>query len=33
MSTGTKDQVKGTAHEVKGTVKATAGKMIGDSKL
>jgi len=33
MSTGTKDEIKGAAHEVKGVVKATAGRVIGDSKL
>jgi uncharacterized protein YjbJ (UPF0337 family) len=33
MSTGTKDEVKGMAHEVKGAVTATVGKVIGDSKL
>lgn len=33
MSTGTKDEVKGTAHELKGAVKATTGKATGDSRL
>ena len=33
MNTGTKDELKGTAHEVEGAIKATTGKMTGDSKL
>ena len=33
MNTGTKDEVKGTAHEVKGAIKATTGKVTGNSKL
>ncbi len=33
MNTGTKDEIMGAAHEVKGAVKATAGRAIGDSKL
>ena len=33
MNTGTKDEVKGMAHEVKGAIKATTGKVTGNSKL
>jgi uncharacterized protein YjbJ (UPF0337 family) len=33
MDKSTKDELKGTAHEVTGAVKATTGKMTGDSKL
>ena len=28
-----KDRVAGTAHQVKGAVKETAGKLTGDAKL
>jgi len=33
MSTGTNDELKGTAHEVSGAVKAAIGKVTGNSKL
>jgi len=33
MNTGTEDELEGMAHEVKGAIKATAGKITGDSKL
>ena len=33
MNTGTKDELKGNAHEVKGAIKATTGKVIGNAKL
>jgi uncharacterized protein YjbJ (UPF0337 family) len=33
MSTGTKDELKGSGHEVKGAIKATTGKVTGDGKL
>lgn len=33
MSAGSKDELEGTAHEVKGAIKATTGKMTGDSQL
>jgi uncharacterized protein YjbJ (UPF0337 family) len=33
MNTGTKDELKGMAHKVKGAVKATTGKLTGNSKL
>ena len=33
MSTGTKDELKGNAHEVKGAIKATTGKVTGNAKL
>ncbi len=33
MNRGTKDELKGTAHEVKGAVKVTVGKVTGNSKL
>jgi uncharacterized protein YjbJ (UPF0337 family) len=33
MNTGTKEELKGTAHEVEGTMKATTGKVTGDSNL
>ena len=33
MNTGTKDELKGNAHEVKGAIKATTGKVTGDAKL
>ena len=28
-----KDRIKGSAHQVKGTVKEVAGKVTGDAKL
>jgi uncharacterized protein YjbJ (UPF0337 family) len=28
-----KDRIKGTAHQAKGAVKETVGKVIGDAKL
>ena len=33
MNTGTKDELKGGAHEVAGAIKATTGKVTGNSKL
>jgi uncharacterized protein YjbJ (UPF0337 family) len=33
MKTGTKDQLKGASHEVKGAIKAKTGKVTGDSQL
>jgi uncharacterized protein YjbJ (UPF0337 family) len=33
MNTGIKDELKGKAHELKGAVKETAGKVIGNSEL
>ena len=33
MKTGTKDELKGTAHEVKGAVKVMTGKVTGNAKL
>jgi len=33
MSQGTKDVVKGTLHQVTGTVKATVGKITDNPKL
>jgi uncharacterized protein YjbJ (UPF0337 family) len=33
MKESTKDELKGKAHEVKGAVKETAGKVIGNPEL
>jgi uncharacterized protein YjbJ (UPF0337 family) len=33
MNPGTKDEFKGAAHEMKGDIKATTGKVTGNSKL
>jgi uncharacterized protein YjbJ (UPF0337 family) len=33
MSTGKNYELKGTAHEVKGAIKATIGKVTGNPKL
>jgi uncharacterized protein YjbJ (UPF0337 family) len=33
MNTGNKDELVGTAHEVKGAVKEAAGKVLGNAQL
>jgi uncharacterized protein YjbJ (UPF0337 family) len=33
MKPSTEDELKGKAHEVKGAIKETAGKVIGNPKL
>jgi uncharacterized protein YjbJ (UPF0337 family) len=33
MNSGTKDELKGSAHEATGAVKATLGKVTGNSKI
>jgi uncharacterized protein YjbJ (UPF0337 family) len=33
MKIGTRDERKGTAHEVKGAIKVTTGKVTGNAKL
>jgi uncharacterized protein YjbJ (UPF0337 family) len=33
MSNGTEDQLKGAAHEALGAIKATIGKVTGNSRL
>jgi len=33
MKTSTKDELKGSAHEVEGAIKATTGKVTGNSKF